>query len=113
MTSTTLTGFGMAKDLDFGADVRRRRGRDLRRAAGLPRRHQLRHRVSSSTAQYATDGGKSTIEVVNLMLGSGNDRLDIQGTLAARRPGQAHGHRRRSATAGAYAGVPTGTDATS
>src|SRR5262249_24512232 len=31
--------------------------------------------------QFQTDGGKSTIEVVNFLGGKGNDKLDVQGTL--------------------------------
>ena len=80
MTSTTLRGLGMAKDLDFGADLRRRAGRDLRRAADLPRRHQLRLRVVRR--RRVRDRRRQELDRgLNLFLGSGNDRLDIQGTL--------------------------------
>ena len=35
--------------------------------------------IAFVNGQFQTDGQKSTIEVVNLMLGIGNDSLDIQG----------------------------------
>ena len=36
-----------------------------------------------------------TIEVINLFLGSGNDRLDVQGTLQPDVPVKLDGHRSR------------------
>ena len=41
---------------------------------------------------FQTDGAKSTIEVVNVMLGQGNDRLDVQGTIDPAAPVQQTGN---------------------
>ena len=66
----------MAKSLDVRAAAT-----GVRRAADVPRRHQLRRRSRSSNGQFTTDGAKSTIEVLNVLLGQGNDKLTITGTL--------------------------------
>jgi len=47
--------------------------------------------IAFVNGQFQTDGQKSTIEVVNLMLGKGNDALDIQGTLDPAPPVSATG----------------------
>jgi len=74
MTSTNLSGFGMAKDLDFGG------------AAFFGEPNVFPGGISFGTISFVdghfeTDGAKSTIEVLNLLLGKGNDHVDIQGTL--------------------------------
>ena len=74
MTSTTLTGFGMAKDLDFGGS------NPFGEPACFPGGISF-GTIAFAAPQFGTDGGQSTIEVVNLLLGEGNDTLDIQGTL--------------------------------
>ena len=74
MTSTTLTGFGMSTGLTFGA-ARRSASRRRSRAGSASARSR------SSDGQFTTDGAKSTIEVLNVLLGQGNDRLTITGTL--------------------------------
>ncbi len=82
MTSTTLRGLGMAKDLDFGPSYGG--GEGEQETFGEPQIFPggiSFGSVSFVDGEYETDGGKSTIEVLNLFLGSGNDRLDIQGTL--------------------------------
>ena len=69
MNSTTLKGFGMAKDLDFGAAYGGAQGETFGEPQIFP------GGISYGTVQfvdgeYETDGGKSTIEVFNLLLGS-------------------------------------------
>ncbi|MCA1683511.1 MAG: hypothetical protein LC708_00005, partial [Actinobacteria bacterium] len=73
MTSTTLTGLGMAKDLSFPNSFF---GEPTTFPGGISY-----GTISFVGGQFVTDGQKSTIEVVNLLLGLGNDRLDVQGTL--------------------------------
>ena len=83
MTATTLRGLGMAKDLDFGADYGGAEGQTFGEPPVFPGGISFGS-VAVVDGQYTQDtagGGKSTIEVLNLFLGSGNDRLDIQGTL--------------------------------
>jgi hypothetical protein len=80
MTSTTLRGLGMAKDLDFGAGYGGSQNETFGEPQIFPGGISFGS-VSFVDGQFETDGGKSTVEVVNLFLGAGNDRLDIQGTL--------------------------------
>ena len=68
----------MAKDLDFG---RRSTVAAFGEPAIFPGGISFGSDLASSTASSPTDGGKSTIEVVNVLLGEGNDKLDVQGTL--------------------------------
>ena len=80
MTSTTLSGLGLAKDLDFGPTYSSGNPQTFGEPAIFP------GGIGFGTVQFVdgkfpTDGAKSTIEVVNLLLGIGNDSLDIQGTL--------------------------------
>ena len=80
MNSTSLKGLGMAKDLDFGAAYGGAEGQTFGEPQVFP------GGISYGTVQFVdgefvTNGAKSTIEIFNLMLGYGNDRLDIQGTL--------------------------------
>jgi len=74
MTSTTLTGFGTAKELVFPSS--NPFGEPTTVPGGISY-----GTISYDGSQYATDGGKTSIEVLNVLLGSGNDSLDIQGTL--------------------------------
>ena len=74
MTSTNLRGLGMAGDLTFAGS------NPFGEPATFPGGISY-GAITFSGGQFQTDGQKSTIEVLNLLLGSGNDRLDIQGTL--------------------------------
>ena len=69
MTSTTLTGFGMSKGLDFGT------GTEFGEPATFPGGISF-GTIAFVNGQFTTDGAKSTIEVLNVLLGQGNDRLD-------------------------------------
>ncbi|MDQ0612685.1 hypothetical protein QF046_000326 [Microbacterium sp. W4I4] len=80
MTSTTIRGLGMAGDLDFGASYGGAQDETFGEPQVFPGGISFGS-VSFVDGAYATDGGRSTIEVVNLFLGSGNDRFDVQGTL--------------------------------
>ena len=80
MTSTTLSGLGLPKDLDFGPVYSSGNPQTFGEPAIFP------GGIGYGTVQFVdgtftTNGAKSTIEVVNLMLGIGNDSLDIQGTI--------------------------------
>ena len=65
LTATNLSGFGMAPSLDFGT-------------AGLGEAQ-----VFPGGITFGHADGRSTVEVLNLMLGEGNDNLTITGTLNA------------------------------
>ena len=80
MTSTTLSGFGMAKDLDFGPTYSSGNPQTFGEPAIFPGGISL-GTVQFVDGKFDTNGAKSTIEVVNLLLGIGNDELDVQGTL--------------------------------
>src|SRR5262249_37940041 len=73
MTSTTLRGFGMAKDLTFA-------GAFFGEPPTFPGGISFGS-IAFDGTNFVTDGAKSSIEVVNLLLGQGNDSLDVQGTL--------------------------------
>ena len=75
MTSTSLKGFGMAKDLAFGGFF----GEPAVFPGGISF-----GAIAFDGTNFVTDGAKTTIEVLNLLLGQGNDNLDIQGTLDPR-----------------------------
>ena len=86
LTSTALTGLNMGVGLDFRSLL----------TPGLPTFGEpgvYPGGVSfgsislDSQGNFTTDGGRSTIEVLNVMLGQGNDTLDINGTLV---PGPDH-----------------------
>ncbi len=70
----------------------------VRRAGHLPGRHQLRldqHRLRNDV--FTTDGTLSTVEVVNIMLGAGNDNLsDPEHAPAGRRLQPGHRRARRA-----------------
>jgi hypothetical protein len=74
MTATRLTGFGMADDLDLGGAGR------FGEPDVVPGGISF-GKINFGATGNATDSGQSTIEVVNLLLGEGNDRLVIEGTL--------------------------------
>jgi hypothetical protein len=80
MTQTGLTGFGMAGDLDFasllGIEVEGVFGESAIVPGGINW-----GKINFGSGGFGTDANESTIEVVNLMLGQGNDSLDILGTL--------------------------------
>ena len=78
LTSTNLSGFGMAPALEFDT------GGAPTNAFGEPARFPGGITFGTLTFEngmFTTDAAKSTIEVLNIMLGQGNDHLDIQGTL--------------------------------
>ncbi|MEL6550929.1 MAG: hypothetical protein AAFQ54_11870 [Pseudomonadota bacterium] len=77
MTETTLTGYGMADTLDFGPGSNNEFGEPVVVPGGI----SWGRITLGGDGGFSTDEGVSTIEVVNLMLGEGNDRLDITGTL--------------------------------
>jgi hypothetical protein len=76
MTQTTLRGFGMAEDLTFSGAIPDAWGEAPTFPGGISF-----GAIAFVDGQFVTDGGKSSIEVLNLLLGKGNDHLDIQGTL--------------------------------
>ncbi|WP_371054953.1 matrixin family metalloprotease [Rhodosalinus sp. K401] len=76
MTETTLTGFGMAEELDFGPASANDFGEPTVVPGGISW-----GKITLTGGGFSTDAGKSTIEVVNVMLGEGNDTMDVQGTL--------------------------------
>ena len=80
MTSTTIKGLGLAKDLDFGPTYSSGNPQTFGEPAIFPGGISF-GTVQFVDGQFQTDGGKSTIEVVNLLLGQGNDSFDVQGTL--------------------------------
>src|SRR5439155_3665137 len=80
MTSTNISGLGMAKDLDFGPVYNTGNPQTFGEPAIFP------GGISFGTVQFVdgkftTNGAKTSIEVVNLLLGSGNDHFDVQGTI--------------------------------
>ncbi|MEO0465131.1 MAG: hypothetical protein AAF216_01205 [Pseudomonadota bacterium] len=76
MTETTLTGFGMADTLDFGPSSANDFGEPTVVPGGISW-----GRITLGGGGFDTSTGESTIEVVNVMLGEGNDTLDVTGTL--------------------------------
>jgi hypothetical protein len=87
MTSTRLTGFDMADDLEFLTfDPDNRFGEPVLFPGGISW-----GQITEVDGQFMTDGGQSSIEVVNLMMGYQNDILDVQGTLDPAPPVQSQG----------------------
>jgi hypothetical protein len=80
MTATTLSGFGMAQDLDFSARLEPLHPQTFGEPAVFPGGISF-GTVSYVNGQFQTDGSQSTIEVVNFLGGEGNDNLTITGTL--------------------------------
>ncbi|HEX4998781.1 MAG TPA: Calx-beta domain-containing protein [Terriglobia bacterium] len=82
MNETTLRGFNMADDLNFAElfglsqDDADTFGESINVPGGISF-----GRVTFGPGGFGTDATQSTLEVVNLMLGEGNDNLDIVGTL--------------------------------
>ncbi len=91
LTQTTLSGFGMAKELNFleldpsldPSDVLF--GESPIVPGGISFGAITAGGVGGS---FETNGGESTIEVVNVMLGEGNDKLVIEGTLDPKTPAE-------------------------
>ena len=80
LTSTQLTGLGLPGDLDFGPNFSTGNLQTFGEPVIFP------GGIGFGTMQfvdgtYDVNGAVSTIEVINLMLGIGNDHLDIQGTI--------------------------------
>ncbi|HET9436020.1 MAG TPA: Calx-beta domain-containing protein [Candidatus Limnocylindrales bacterium] len=80
MTSTAIKGLGMADDLDFGPTYSSGNAQTFGEPAVFP------GGISFGTVQFVdgafqTDGAKSTVEVVNVLLGQGNDIFQVLGTL--------------------------------
>ena len=80
MTSTTLTGFGMAGELNFSTNDPSLTGAAFGETLVVPGGISF-GAVSAVGGSFGTSGAKSTIEVLNLLLGQGNDNLVITGTL--------------------------------
>ena len=84
LTETTLTGFGMGPDLVFpdvsgpifGEGPEGQGPQTLSFPGGISF-----GKVNFGASGVTNDGVESTVEVVNVMLGQGNDRLDVEGTL--------------------------------
>ena len=79
MTSTTITGLNMSTGLNFGLQgfSETAFGESLVVPGGI----SFGTISIGNNGQIVTDGGLSTIEVVNLLLGEGNDHFTISGTL--------------------------------
>ena len=80
LTSTHLTGLGLPGDLDFGPNFSTGNAQTFGESVIFP------GGIGFGTMQFVdgtfdSNNASSTIEVVNLMLGIGNDHLDVQGTL--------------------------------
>ncbi len=86
LSSTRLTGFGMAKDLSFGLSHG-----VFGEPAIFPGGINF-GALSFVDGQFVTDDQESSIEVVNLMLGQGNDRLTITGHARPARGARHAGH---------------------
>ena len=80
MSSTSITGLGMSAGLNFGAQgfTQTAFGESLVIPGGI----SFGTISIDGSGRIVSDGGLSTIEVVNLMLGEGNDTLTITGTLS-------------------------------
>jgi hypothetical protein len=80
MTQIGLTGFGMAAGIDFsdllGYEVTGVFGEPAFFPGGISW-----GKINFGGGGFGSDANESTIEIVNLMLGQGNDSLDILGTL--------------------------------
>jgi Ca2+-binding RTX toxin-like protein len=82
MDQTTLRGFGMAEDLDFGALF----GLSEEDAATFGESLVFPGGISFGKINFGADGfetdtGQTTIEVLNVMLGEGNDQLTVEDTM--------------------------------
>ena len=82
MDQTTLRGFGMASDLVFENVSGPLFGEAAEGSTSITVPGGISFgKVNFGAESVGTDADQSTIEVVNLMLGQGNDHLDIVGTL--------------------------------
>ena len=85
MTETTLTGYNMAADLDLGPAAE-----NFGEPAIFPGGISF-GQISNAGGEIGTDSSVSSLEVVNLFLGEGNDRVDVLGTLNPASPVAAFG----------------------
>ena len=81
LTSTGLTGFGMAVDLTFPET-------DFGEPSTVPGGISFGTQVVDSEGNFSTDSMLSSIEILNIMMGKGNDTLRIDGTLQPTTSGQ-------------------------
>ncbi len=79
LTSTNLSGFGMAGSLDFGDQdfTETAFGEPLLVPGGIT----FGTIALDANGDFVTDGDASTIEILNFLMGAGNDTLVIEGTL--------------------------------
>jgi hypothetical protein len=80
LTSTQLSGLGLPGDLDFGPNFSTGNAQTFGEPVIFP------GGIGFGTMQfvdgsYDVNNAVSTIEVINLLLGIGNDHLDVQGTI--------------------------------
>ena len=82
LSSTTLSGFGMSTTpLDL-TSLLNGQPAPFGEATIVPRGISFGTiSVDPTTGQYSTAAGVSTIEILNIMLGQGNDTLNVTGTL--------------------------------
>jgi len=82
MDQTTLRGFGMAQDLDFGElfglseEDAETFGESLVFPGGVSF-----GKINFGSSGFETDAGQTTIEVLNFLGGEGNDTIDVEDTL--------------------------------
>src|SRR5262249_23356895 len=85
LTSTALTGLGMGPGLDFSNLLCSGVPLTCKHPFGEPGKYPGGISYGSisldANGVFTTDGTLSTIEIVNIMLGAGNDHLAIQSTL--------------------------------
>lgn len=88
LSQTTLTGFGMADDLDFLALDPSLDLSDLLFGESpiVPGGVSFGTISLNADGTFATNAGRSTLEVLNVMLGEGNDHLSVTGTLDPQPP---------------------------
>ena len=77
ITATNLSGLGMARDLEFPADSTAH-GEPNVFPGGISYGRIV---YDPETETYSTDGAFTSIEVLNILLGSGNDEVTIESTL--------------------------------
>ena len=89
LTSTALTGFEMGSGLDFRSLIAKDpQGQSFGESGIFPGGISYGSiSIDPQTHQFGTDLSHSTIESLNIMLGAGNDSLDVESTLI---PGPDH-----------------------
>jgi hypothetical protein len=75
MSAMGLSGFGMSGEVDFRTSAF---GEPLQFPGGIT---WGSFSINSSTGQFNTGASLSTVDIVNLMLGQGNDHLNVSGSL--------------------------------